>query len=343
MNTFKHSFKNDYSELAHPRVLAALASVGTKQFEGYGLDEYSSKAAEHIKKKIGKPSADVHFISGGTHANLTVIASALRPYEAVIACESGHISTHETGAIETAGHKICTVRGENGKLNAADIEAVVDAHADEHMVKPRLVYISQSTEVGTVYKKAELKEIAECCQRNGLYLFADGARLGAGMNSHACDLTYSDIADMVDAFFVGGTKIGALFGEAIVICRDELKTDFRYNLKQRGALLSKGASIGVQFVALFEDGLYDELAKHANDTALKIAEGIKGLGYDFLSDAETNQIFPIFPSEVAEKLHGLYGFYDWQRMGDMTAVRLVCSWATPDSIIEEFIGDLSTI
>ena len=343
MSKIKYSFKNDYSELAHPNVLKALSDVGNTQFEGYGLDEHSFNASEMIKAIIAKPSAEVHFISAGTQANLVVLSSVLRPHEAVIACESGHIFVHEAGAIEATGHKICTVKGDCGKLNARDIETVVTFHSDEHMVKPRIVFISQSTELGSVYAKTELREISEYCRKNNLYLYLDGARFGAGLNSRACDLTYGDIADLVDAFYIGGTKNGALFGEAIVICKDELKSDFRFFLKQKGALLAKGASIGVQFEALFENGLYDELARHANDMALKLADGIKALGYDFMLRAETNQIFPIFPSETVNKLHYLYDFYDWRQIDEMTTIRLVTSWATPEDIINEFLDDLSLI
>jgi len=341
MNTTKYSFRNDYSELAHPLVLKALTELGNAQFEGYGLDEHSIKAGELIKAKMKKPSADVHFISGGTQANLVVISSALRPHEAVIACESGHIFVHEAGAIEATGHKICTVKGSNGKLSTPEIEAIVNFHTDEHMVKPRLVFISQSTELGSVYRKEELISISECCRRNKLHLYLDGARFGSGMNSFACDLQYDVIADLADAFYIGGTKNGALFGEAIVICNDALKEDFRFHLKQKGALIAKGASIGAQFTALFENGLYDELAIHANDMALKLANGIKALGYKFLSEAETNQIFPIFPTAIVEKLHNLYEFYDWKQIDDKTAVRLVTSWATPEDMVDEFLNDLA--
>ena len=339
----KHNFRNDYSEMAHPMVLEALSAVGKTQFEGYGLDEFSMRAADLVRSKISAPSADVHFIAGGTHANLVVISSALRPHEAVIAPETGHIFVHETGAIEATGHKICTVEGSNCKLNADDIEAVVAEHCDEHMVKPRLVYISLSAENGAVYTKAELSAISECCRKNALYLYLDGARLGAAINSPACDLTYSDIAELTDAFYIGGTKNGALFGEAIVICADEMKPDFRFNLKHRGAMLAKGAAIGVQFEALLTNDLYDELARHAVSTAIKLADGFTSLGYGFMYPAETNLLVPVFPDRVAERLHQLYGFYDWQKLGDMTAVRIVTSWATPEDIVDEFIADLADI
>ena len=343
MDDLKYSFKNDYSELAHPRVLSALSAIGNKQFDGYGLDEFSAKAAASIRAKISKPSADVHFLAGGTHANLVVMSSILRPHEAVIAPESGHIFVHEAGAIEATGHKICTRTGHNGKLYVKDIESVVEEHSDEHMVKPRLVYISLSTESGTVYTKKELRDISVYCRRNGLYLYLDGARLGPAINSTACDLSYGDVAELTDAFYLGGTKNGALYGEAIIICNDDIKPDFRFHLKQRGALLAKGAVIGLQFEALLETGLYDELALNANKTAADLASGIKKLGYDFLYPVETNIIIPVFPAEIAASLHRLYDFHDWKVLGDSIAVRLVTSWATPSSIIQEFISDLSSM
>ena len=330
--------------MAHPKVLEALSSIGNKQFEGYGLDEYSIDAAGLIRNLFKAPDADVHFISGGTHANLTVISSALRPHEAVIAACSGHIFVHETGAIEATGHKICTREGSNGKLSVADIESVLIEHGvDEHMVKPRLVYISLSTECGTVYSKVELTAISEFCRKNELFLYIDGARLGAAINSPACDLSYKDIALLADAFFIGGTKNGALFGEAIVICNEDIKKDFRYLLKQRGALLAKGAAIGLQFKTLFEDGLYDELACYSNEGAKRLAEGIKKPGYTFLYPIETNLIIPILPVCIAEKLRVQYGFYDWKNLGDKVAVRLLTSWATPYEKIDEFISDLKAL
>jgi threonine aldolase len=211
------------------------------------------------------------------------------------------------------------------------------------MVIPRLVYVSLSSECGTVYTKAELSAISVYCRENGLYLFLDGARLGAALNSAACDLSYSDIAGLVDAFYIGGTKNGALFGEAIVICNDELKADFRFHLKQRGAMLAKGAAIGVQFEALLRDGLFDELALHANAMAMKMADGIRELGFVFLHPAETNLLIPVFPARVAEVLHNSYEFYDWQKSGDITAVRIVTSWATPESVIDDFLADLGKL
>jgi len=339
----KYSFKSDYCELAHPEVLKALINVGNKQFDGYGLDEYSLRAAEMIKKKINAPDADVHFISGGTHANLTVISSILRPYEAVIAPDNGHIFVHEAGAIEATGHKICTAPGVNGKLEATDIEEILITHDDEHMVSPKLVYISQTTETGTVYTKSQLQEISKICRKHNLILFIDGARLNVAMNSYVNDLSYADITNLVDVFYIGGTKNGALYGEAIVITNEAIKKDFRIILKQRGALLSKGAAIAIQFEALLKDDLMDKIAKHANSMATKMAKGITDAGYELLSPVESNMLLPIFPDIIVDKLREKYEFYDWKKTNGNTTVRLLTSWATPESIIDEFITYLKSV
>ena len=337
----KYSFKNDYSELAHPKVLEKLSSLGNTQFEGYGLDKYSHEASTLIRDKINMNSCDIHFVSGGTHANLITLSSMLRPHQAVISCDMGHIFTNETGAIEATGHKICTSPGTDGKLYPKDIEHVLAKHDNEHRVKPKVVFISHSTEIGTVYTKDELMTLSKICKDNELYLYVDGARLGQGINSHACDLTYHDIATFADAFYIGGTKNGALFGEAIVITNDCLKEDFRFFLKQRGGLMAKGAVIGLQFLALFEDDLFDELAKRANDTANRLAKGIESLGIGFLTKTFSNQVFPIFPTELSNKLHDLYGFYNWTKVDDnKVAARLVVSWATPEKIVDDLIKNL---
>ena len=338
----KYSFRSDYCELAHPEIINAFINAGNKQFDGYGLDEYSLRAAGLIKAKIEAPGADVHFISGGTHANLCVISAMLRPHEAVIAPQTGHIFVHEAGAIEATGHKICTAEGVNGKITPDEIKQIVKTHDDEHMVSPKLVYISNSTETGTIYSIAELTEISRVCVENDLLLFMDGARLGAALNSSHNNLTYSDIAKLTDAFYIGGTKNGALFGEAIVIINEELKKDFRIILKQRGALLSKGAAIGVQFEALFTGNLYDKCAAHANKMAMKLADGITKAGFKLMYPAVTNIIFPVLPNEAIEKLRKSYEFYDWSvhEESNHTAIRLVTSWATPESEVDRFIADL---
>jgi len=350
MSKEKYSFKNDYSELVHPKVLAKLGSIGDAQFDGYGLDIYTEEAKGLIRKKINKDDVYVHLVSGGTQANLIVLSSILRPHEAVISCETAHIFTHETGAIEATGHKICIVPGVDGKLTVEDIDGVVKSHRDEHMVKPKVVFVSLSTEVGSVYTNEELTTISNYCSEHALYLYLDGARLGAGLASHACDLTYPDIARLTDAFYIGGTKNGLLCGEAIVISNRDLQEDFRYHVKQKGGLLAKGASLGLQFIPMFDEkdqegeDLYDQLARSANHVAMKLADGIKSLGYEFYTEPETNQIFPIFSFEILKELHELYGFYDWAEVGEgKMAVRLVTSWATPEEIVDEFLKDLVII
>ncbi len=341
---FKYSFQNDYSEGAHPRILEALAASNLVQDIGYSEDRFCLSAAEKIHAAIGNPDADVHFVSGGTQANLLVLSACMRPFESVIAVESGHICVHETGAIEATGHKVHTVKGKDGKVTAAEIQAVVDEHYFEHMVKPRVVYISQSTEVGTIYSATELREISVLCKKLNLILYMDGARLGAALTSAKADLDLKETCALVDALYIGGTKNGALIGEAIVINNPALKTDFRYCIKQRGALLAKGRLLGIQFDALFADNLYYDLARHANLMAERLTRGMTSLGYKFLTDSPTNQIFPILPDTIIEKLRQDYLFYDWARMDKAhTAVRLVTSWATPIETVDEFLKDLKNL
>ena len=333
-------FVNDYSELAHPEVLRALSRPGVEPLGNYGLDAHSIRAASLIRDRIGRPDAEVRFCAGGTQANLLVLTAALRPHEAVIACGSGHIATHETGAIEATGHKVYTVDGDDGKLTPEAIGAAASYHSDEHMVKPRLAYLSHSTENGTIYSRSELEAIREACDRFGLYLYVDGARLGSALNAGSADVGYRELGALADAFYIGGTKNGALFGEAIVLCAEPLRRDFRYIIKQRGAMLAKGAAIGLQFEALFEDGLYDRIARSANATAARLAEGIRGQGYRFRYAVQSNQIFPILRAGVARELGAKYGFHTWEELGEDCAVRLVTSWATDEAAVDEFLTDL---
>ncbi|HBW38604.1 MAG TPA: threonine aldolase, partial [Desulfosporosinus sp.] len=256
-----YSFKNDYSEGAHPRILNSLMESNFEQVEGYGEDGYTQQAVELLKQRIGRNDIDIHLLSGGTQTNLTAISAFLRPHEAVISANTGHILVHETGAIEATGHKVISIEVTNGKLNDSHIKAALDSHTDEHMVKPKLVYISNPTEIGSIYNKAELEQISRFCKENNLYLFMDGARLGSALCSEESNLDLSDLATLVDAFYIGGTKNGALMGEALVICRDSLKEDFRFYMKQKGALLAKGRLLGIQFLELFRDNLYFDLAK----------------------------------------------------------------------------------
>lgn len=341
-NFKKYSFKDDYSEGAHPNILRALCEFNLSQQSGYGKDEYSLKAAELIREMAGNKNADVYFVSGGTQANLIVLSSMLRPYESVISASTGHINVHEAGAIEATGHKIKAVETQDGKLTSLQIKDVLGYHTDEHMVKPRVVFISNSTEIATIYLKKELETLSKFCKSNNLLLYLDGARLGSALVSERNDLTLSDIARLTDVFYIGGTKNGALLGEAIVIINDDLKKDFRFNLKQKGALLAKGRILGVQFLELFKDDLYFNLARHANSMALKLAEGIRKHGYTFLSEIYTNQIFPIFPNLLIEKLSKRYEFYVWAKVDkDNSAIRLVSSWATKENMVDSFLEDLN--
>ena len=341
---YKYSFFNDYSEGAHPDILSAFQQTNLSQETGYGEDSLSLHAVELLKEKIGNPNAAVHFVSGGTQANLIVLASMLKPYEAVIAVSTGHIFVHEAGAIEATGHKICTVQSDDGKIRPEQIQIVVDQHSDEHMVKPRVVFISQSTEVGTIYSKQELQAISDICKQNNLYLYLDGARLGSGLTSIRGDLTLADMSSLVDIFYIGGTKNGALIGEAIIINNDQLKDNFRYHLKQRGALLAKGRVLGIQFAELFKENMFFDLAKHANEMAGKLTQGIKEQGFEFLTDSTTNQIFPILPDVTIEKLKEMYGFYVWSKVdADKSSIRLVTSWATKEEAVTDFLADLKVL
>lgn len=335
-------FYNDYSEGAHPRILRALQESNLQSEAGYGEDSFCQEAAKRIQKAIKNDAAAVHFVSGGTQANKIVLAACLRPYESVIAVNSAHIAVHEAGAIEETGHKINTVMSLDGRIRPEQIQAVCDEHTDEHMVKPRVVFVSQSTEVGTVYTKHELQAIAEVCTKNELYLYLDGARLGSGLV--ASGMSLAEIAEMVDLFYIGGTKNGALLGEAIVIVNPELQKNFRYHLKQHGALLAKGRVLGVQFAELFRDGLYFELAQHANEMAERLSAGIRDLGYGFLTESRTNQIFPILPNTVIEKLQEKYGFYVWSKVDEQhSSIRLVTSWATKSEAVEGFLEELGVL
>lgn len=340
----KYSFFNDYSEGAHPNILKVIEETNLTQELGYGEDSLSKKAAELIRTKINNPLASIHFVSGGTQANLVVLAALLKPYESIISASTGHINTHEAGAVEATGHKIDAVENSDGKLKANQIKELVELHEDEHMVKPKVVFISNSTEVGTTYSKQELEEISNLCKQNKLYLYLDGARLGSALASQNNDLSLAQIAKLVDVFYIGGTKNGALLGETIIINNSELQDNFRRHLKQRGALLAKGRILGVQFLELFENDLFMDLARHANEMSSKLSKGIRDLGYKFLTESTTNQIFPIFPNSVIDQLKIDYGFYVWSKIDEKTSsIRLVTSWATKEEPINNFLSDLQAI
>ena len=337
-----YSFRNDYSEGAHPQVLQALTDTNAVQTVGYGMDPYCQAAADTIRRLCAAPDADVHFLVSGTQVNLVTIDAFLQSYEAVIAAQTGHVSTHETGAIEATGHKVCTVESPDGKLTPALVESVLAQHnGTEHMVLPRLVYISDTTEIGTIYTKAELTALRRCCDAHGLVLYLDGARLGSALTAPGNDLTLPDLAALTDAFTIGGTKNGALFGEALVLTRP--LPHYRWHMKQRGAVLAKGRLLGIQFQALLEDGLYFDLARHANQLALRLRDGIAALGYPFPVDSPSNQQFPVLPNATVQKLQELgYEFeIDHVVDADHTCIRLVTSWATPESAMESFLRDLA--
>ena len=334
-------FRSDYSQGAHPQVLDALIKTNLEHTDGYGEDAHCYKAADMIKKMIQKPDAEVHFFVGGTPANFTCITAFLRPHEAVLAPRTAHIYMHETGAIEARGHKVVNLTPIDGKISTVQIEKSLAEHEDEHMVWQKMVYISQSTEIGTIYSKAELTALSEFCRKNEMYLYIDGARLGCALTAPGNDLTLSDIASLTDAFYIGGTKNGALFGEAVVITNPALMPYFRYITKQQAGLLAKGRLLGVQFEALFEDGLYFRLAEHSNALAKKLRDGIAAKGYAFFVDSPTNQIFPIMPEALVEKLEEKYFFYRWQPMDDgQICIRLVTSWGSSEEDVASFLNDI---
>jgi threonine aldolase len=333
---------NDYNQTAHPVIAKAVAGSLNTYYPGYGVDDRTEHAKDIIRKLIGNEHADIHLMVGGTQTNLIAISAFLRPYEAVIAPNTAHINVHETGAIEATGHKILPFKTDDGKLTARDIRAAMAAHEDEHTAMPQLVFISQASESGTVYRKSELIELRNACDEFGLLLYIDGARLGYALASEHCDLDLTDIARFADAFYIGGTKNGLLFGEALVIVNPTLKKDFRYSIKQRGGLLAKGFLLGIQFEALFENDLYFELAAHANKMAAKLTSEIKKSGYDFLVDTQTNQVFPIVSKEVAEQLETQFSFEKWRRIGENElAIRFITTWSTTADDISALLVQLN--
>jgi threonine aldolase len=337
----KYSFMNDYSEGAHPNILKALEKTNFEQEIGYSEDSYTKEAVNLIKKRLNNNNSEIHIVTGGTQANLIVISSILKPHEAVVSASTGHINVHEAGAIEATGHKVCVVDTEDGKLTPEQVQKVLDIHEDEHMVKPKLVYISNTSEIGTVYTKRELDTLHDFCKAKNLYLYMDGARLGAAVTSPETDLEFEDLSYHTDVFYIGGTKNGALLGEAIVINRDELKEDFRFYIKQKGALLAKGRVLGIQFLELFKDDLIFKLGKHANKMAFKLSSSLKDLGCDFLTKPSSNQVFPILSNDLIESLLEKFAFYKWSEIDkDYSSVRLVTSWATEEKAVNEFIEEV---
>lgn len=341
-------FQCDYNEGAHPLILERLIRTNMEQTVGYGEDHYCESARNLIKEACGRQDADVHFLTGGTQANATVISSVLKPYQGVVCAHTGHINVHETGAIEHGGHKVLAVPSVNGKLSAEGLLGCIEEHyaedGPEHTVQPGMVYISFSTETGTIYSLAELKAIRNICNEFSIPLFIDGARLGYGLASEGCDVTLEDIASLADVFYIGGTKQGALFGEAVVILNDNLKKDFRYCIKQNGGMLAKGRLLGIQFLTLFEDGLYFELSHHAVGLALKIRDAFKAKGFHFIAESPSNQQFPILPDSALEKLGKDFLFSVWQKVDDNhTAVRFCTSWATRPEAVDQLLKVIETL
>lgn len=337
-----YSFKNDYSEWAHPNILAKLSETNLIQEEWYWEDCYCKEASKLICKEIWNSNADIHFVSWWTQANLIVISSILKPHQSVIAVDSWHIAVHEAWAIESSWHKINTVKWEDWKITVDSIQSVLDSHEDEHMVQPKLVFISHSTEIGSIYSHKQLKEISDFCRKNNLYLYLDGARIASALTSHKSDMSLSQLSRLVDIFYIWWTKNGALLWEAIVVNNELLKEDFRFFIKQKWALLAKWRVLWIQFLELFKNNLFFELWKHANNMANKIANAIEQRWYSFLVEPESNQIFPILPNKLIDTLNKKYWFYVWKKMDTHhSAIRLVTSWATQEKFVDQFIDDLN--
>ena len=336
---------SDYSLGAHPKVMQALMETNLEHTDGYGLDRFSDECTELIREWIGKPEADVHYFVGGTPCNTTTISAGLRPYEGVITPSAGHIYVHETGSVESTGHRQFAMPTKDGKLRPEDIETALLHHEDEHTVIPKMVYITQPTENGGVYTKAEMTALSECCRKHNLTFYIDGARLGTALTWPENDLTIQEIADLADAFYIGGTKIGALFGEALVLTHPEKFDDrFRYMIKRQGALLAKGRLIAVQLKALFaggEDSLYFALSRHENEQAIKLANGIVEGGYELWVPHQTNQVFVIMDNAKIAELEKEFFFYTWCPYDENhSVIRLVTSWGTTDEDVDALLKAL---
>lgn len=341
-------FNNDYSEGCHPKILEVLAQTNMEQTPGYGMDDHCAGAAKKIRTLCGDDTLAVHFLVGGTQTNLTVIDAALRPHQGVMGAASAHINVHETGAVEATGHKVLWLPGEEGKIAAAQVRETVLAHrvdsSREHTVQPKMVYISNPTELGTLYSKKELQELSDTCRELGLYLFLDGARLGYGLEAVGNDVTMEDLARLCDVFYIGGTKVGALFGEAVVISNPELKEDFRYLIKQHGGMLAKGRLLGIQFETLLEDGLYFQIARQADVLADQIRDCLSECNVPLLVPGTTNQIFPILPDTALEEFSKTYAFSEQERIDEThRAVRFCTSWATTQENVDALCRDLKQL
>lgn len=341
-------FECDYTEGACPEILKRLEETNFVQTPGYGEDEFCESARGKIRSLCNREDADVHFLVGGTQTNFTVISSILRPHQGVLCANTGHINVHETGAVEATGHKVLTLKSGDGKIRAEQVKEYYESHYNdtnhEHVVQPGMVYISHPTENGTLYSKSELEALYKVCSERGLFLFLDGARLGYGLMSDESSLTLGDIANLTDVFYIGGTKIGALFGEAVVIVNPALKKDFRYLIKQNGGMLAKGRLLGIQFDTLFTDGLYFKIAKQADDLAIKLKHAFVEKGYRLLFDSYTNQQFPIIPNSHLKVLGEEFGYSYWEAVDEShSAVRFCTSWATKEEAVDALIAKIQKL
>jgi threonine aldolase len=336
-------FECDYTEGAHPDIMEALVKTNMEQTRGYGIDSHCEHARQLILKACGNANAKVHFLVGGTQTNMTVIDAVLRSHQGVISAATGHINVHETGAVESTGHKILTIDSADGKLTATAVAEMCKAHFDdeepEHAVQPGMVYISNPTENGLIYTKTELSALSSVCHRYDLPLFMDGARLGYGLMSEDNDLSLADIASLCDVFYIGGTKVGALFGEAVVFTNTEIEKDFRYKIKLHGGMLAKGRLLGIQFETLFADTLYFDIAKKADVQAMTIRKALTDKGYAMWNDSKTNQQFVLMDDEQLKKMEENFVVARWGKNPEgMNIVRICTSWATTDENVEQLIS-----
>ncbi|MGM9972247.1 MAG: threonine aldolase family protein [Anaeroplasmataceae bacterium] len=335
-----YSFKNDYNTIASKEVMDNLIKYSEEQNIGYGCDYHTENAIKLIKKELNDDNVQIHLLIGGTSTNTIAISSILRPYEAVIAVKTAHINVHETGAIEATGHKIITTQGDNGKITVKEIKEICALHNDNHMVMPRVVYISNSTEIGTIYTLSELKAIYEVCHELGLYLYLDGARLASALTSEVNDIALNDLTKYTDMFYIGATKNGGAIGEALIIVNDDLKKNMDYMIKNKAGLLAKGFITGIVFETLFTDKLYFKYGKNANICAMYIKNELLNLGYKLKYDTYTNQIFVILPNNVIEKIKDDYLFEIQEKYEDSMFIRLCCSYDTKLEMCKNFINDL---
>ncbi len=343
-----HNFQCDYTEGAHKRIIDALVKTNMEQSCGYGADAHCENAKAKIREAIGCENADVHFLVGGTQTNTTVISALLRPFQGAVCAAEGHIAVHETGAIEATGHKVLTLPCENGKITAAQVKDCFANHyaseTAEHEVQPGMVYISFPTECGTIYSKDELAALHAVCKEYDVPLYVDGARLGYGLADSRCDMTLPEFAANCDIFYIGGTKCGALFGEAVVFMNKKYAKDFRYSIKRHGGMFAKGRLLGIQFEELFTDNLYFEITKNAVEYALRIREAFEAKGIEFFGNSMTNQQFPILTDEQIEFLskNSLPEFW-CNAEGGKKVVRFCTSWATAKEAVDTLVSDIEKL